>query len=462
MGVGRWKIDSLREFRNRVSHNDGSDPLFIEKTVALPYLLHVKALLAAIDSNSEELKAAQRIICDVHPGARQQLLRLIRGKSAWSAPFGIALITTTLVVWLGIDHALAPRISVDTVTVGTVEQDLNKYSGLKRELSNRLRVDSIWSHWLGRRVDVRLETAKSYPEANARLREHKWDVAFGYSPVVSIYMLDKGYKAAGVMFPTEPVYSTIFFTTKKSAYTSLSSVSPLTRLALGDTFSASKYYVPLSMLWGRSVKLLMDNTTTEIISLVRNKKADIGVIAGQKEKFEANHPDLMVIGVSQLLPQSIFGISPLVSNRDALVMRDLLLSMPPSVRGKDQANFGAGATPDYRKFRRTIEQARALSACIRDSHRGTQLSCADAEVRIVEGWIDDVSPSGASILIEGTTASKKEFVLDANRDVVQRILLGQTLASLKGRRIKALVLSEKSNDGVRTKINSPNQLELFD
>ena len=460
--MGRWKIDSIREFRNRISHNDGSDPLFTQKTVAIPYLQHIEALLSAVNSNSEECKAARRIIGDVHPGARQQFSRLVRGKSQWSIPLGGTLAATSLMIWLGIDHTFAPRISADTITVGTAEQDLDKYSGLKRELSSRLRVDNFWRHWLGHRIDVRLETTKSYPEAIARLRERKWDVAFGFSPVVSMYMLDRGYRTVGVMFPTEPVYSTIFFTTKKSTYTTLGSVKQSTRIALGDPFSASKYYMPLSMLWGLSATLLTDNTTPEIVSLVRNQKADIGVIAGQKSKFEANHLDLWVISTSQPLPQSMVGISPLMSNRDASVIKDLLLSMPPSVRRKDQANFGAGAPPDYREFRRTIEQARALSSCIRQSQGETQLSCGNGETRILEGWINDVSPSGNYILIEGITASKRTFTLDTNRDIVQRMLLGQTLASLKGRRIKALVLLESNSDRAQARIENPNQIELLD
>ena len=44
-GISRWQIDSLRELRNRVAHNDGSDPLFIRAALLLPYLNTMEQVL---------------------------------------------------------------------------------------------------------------------------------------------------------------------------------------------------------------------------------------------------------------------------------------------------------------------------------------------------------------------------------------------------------------------------------
>jgi hypothetical protein len=40
-GVSRWQIDSLRELRNQVAHNDGEDPLLTTAALGLPYLYYV-------------------------------------------------------------------------------------------------------------------------------------------------------------------------------------------------------------------------------------------------------------------------------------------------------------------------------------------------------------------------------------------------------------------------------------
>ena len=49
-GISRWQIDSLRDLRNRVAHNDGSDPLFTRPALLLPYLNTMEQLLQVVGS----------------------------------------------------------------------------------------------------------------------------------------------------------------------------------------------------------------------------------------------------------------------------------------------------------------------------------------------------------------------------------------------------------------------------
>ena len=462
IGVSRWKIDSLRDFRNRIAHNDGADPLFRDGSVALPYLQHIQAILIAVGSTEERKKAILSLIRQVHPGAGARTLRLLSGKSRWSIPLGGICLATGLTMWLCVDHLLSPRLSIDTLTIGTADPNPEKYTRLKRELSQRLRVANIIDYWCGKKIDVRLENASSYPEAMAKIRERKWDIALGFSPVVSMYMGDKGYRFVGVMFPEDPIYSAIFFSRKGSHIRNLSRINQNTRIALGDVFSASKYYVPLSMLRGRAATLLTSNSTADIVSLVRSGKVDIGVIAGQASKFEAQHPGLKAIGKSISLPQSIVGISPAIGNADSAILRKTLLSMPAEIRERDQANFGPGRPPDYRKLRRDTEYARALSACIRPGSRHTLLSCGDRDISIVEGWIDDADPLEDRVILYGTTISRKSFRLDASKDVIQDVSLRQITTSLKGRYIRVLALVDLKAGIQVANIDSPNQIEFLD
>ena len=49
-GISRWQIDSLRELRNRVAHNDGNDPLFTKDSLLVSYLDTMELLLQVVGS----------------------------------------------------------------------------------------------------------------------------------------------------------------------------------------------------------------------------------------------------------------------------------------------------------------------------------------------------------------------------------------------------------------------------
>jgi hypothetical protein len=88
----------------------------------------------------------------------------------------------------------------------------------------------------GDKIDVRIEGARSYPEAVAQLKARSWDVLLGFSPVVSMEALDAGYRPIGRMFPQEPEYRSILFTRKGSRLREITDIKPETRITLGDFF----------------------------------------------------------------------------------------------------------------------------------------------------------------------------------------------------------------------------------
>ena len=457
-GISRWQIDSLRELRNRVAHNDGTDPLLTSAPLLLPYLTTMEQLLRAV--GSEHAADLKKIRETLQRRRRQFLLDMILGRSRWSSVFWLA---SAAVIGAGIwivDVLGSPRMERDVIVIGTPDLRVERYLALEQYLESELRPNHFLRALAGGKVNVRIEGARSYPEAVAHLRARRWDVLLGFSPVVSMEAVQEGYRPIGLMFPENPVYSSILFAAKGSNLQSLDDITATSQVALGDFFSATKYYVPMSLLRGRSARITLDLSTAEIAEQVRSKKADVGAMAGNPRVFEHINPGLKILASSEPLPQSIVALSPGLSDRDRDQLRLALLTAPPAVRGSAAANFGPGATPDYRAFTRLVSEGKAFSACITDRKPQLRLHCPKAErIRPVEGWIDDVKPDGDQIRIQFSTADHQAFTLLISSDLLGQIAAFKVLSELRGRSLK-VIAREQHWDKTPLVIQTPHQLEI--
>lgn len=457
-GISRWQIDSLRDLRNRVAHNDGSDPLFTGPALLLPYLTTMEQLLQVV--GSEQADAIARLRTTLQQRRRQRIRALALGRSRWSVPFWLAIGTVVGAgIWL-VDYLGAPRVERRTVVIGTPDRRLERYLPLEQHLEARLRPARILRALRGERIDVRIEGARSYPEAVAHLRARRWDVLLGFSPVVSMEAVQAGYRPIGRMFPGEPEYRAILFTRQHSPLRKLADITPTTRVALGDFFSATKYYVPMSLLRGRRARITLNLSTAEIADQVRSGSADVGAMAGHPRRFAQLNPCLRVLASSTPLPQSIVGLSPDLADLDRDRLQRALLSVPTSVRGEASANFGPGAAPDYRRFARQVAEGKAFSACLRKQAPQLTLHCPAADrISVVEGWIDDLRPDGDRIAIRISTADRQSLLVSIERSLLEQSAVFQVINDLRGRFLRAVML-QRLLASQPVVLETPHQLEI--
>ncbi len=457
-GISRWQIDSLRELRNRVAHNDGEDPLFSSTSLVLPYLNTMEQLLRVV--GSEKANDIIRIRSGLQRRRRQILANLALGRSRWSVPFWFAsVVTAATVVWL-VDYLRSPRVERAEIVIGTPDQRLDRYRPLEQHLESKLRPAQFLRALRGDKIAVRVEGARSYPEAVAHLRARRWDVLLGFSPVVSMESINVGYRPIGLMFPQDPDYRSILFTKRDSSLRSVNDITPATRVALGDFFSATKYYVPMSMLQGRSARVLLNLSTAEIVEQVRSGKSDLGAMAGHPQQFERINPGLKVLASSAPLPQSLIALSPGLGDLDRDRLERALLRAPDSIRGRDAANFGTGEAPDYRSFARQVTEGKAFSACL--SHRADELTmrCHPAErVESVEGWIDDVRPEIDQIRVSLSTVDRRSFAFLINRPLLEKSAVFRVLNDLNGRFVRVTALRHLL-DRQPVVLETPHQLDI--
>jgi ABC-type phosphate/phosphonate transport system substrate-binding protein len=457
-GISRWQIESLRELRNRLAHNDGGDPLLSRPELLLPYLDSMEQLLQAV--GCEPYVGISQLRVSLKYRRRQQIKDIIFGRNHLSLPFWLATLAVIISsLWLT-KYLVSPKVQRRTIVIGTPDRRLERYKPLQQHLAAQLRPTQIQRALRGERIDVRFEGARSYSEAVAHLRARRWDVLLGFSPVVSMEAIQVGYRPIGLMFPEDPEYRAILFVRQQSPLRSIDDITGSTRLALGDFFSATKYYVPMSLLRGRRALVTLNLSTAEIVEQVRSGSADVGAMAGEPRSFVLRNPGMRILASSSNLPQSIVGLSPDLSDLDRDHLRRVLLSAPASVRGADAANFGPGAAPQYRDFARQVAEGKAFSACLRKREPQLTLECASSDrISAVEGWIDELRTDGDNVRIQLTTADGQALALLIERGLLEQSAVFQVLNDLRGRFIKVLA-RQQMLDQQTVLLETPHQLEI--
>ncbi|MFM7086805.1 MAG: PhnD/SsuA/transferrin family substrate-binding protein [Cyanobium sp.] len=458
-GISHWQIDSLRELRNRVAHHDGEDPLLATAALALPYLNTMEQLLRVI--GSDQASSITTLRQRLQRSRRRAITALILGRSPWSLLFWlVTMVLAGSSAWL-VHYSQSPRIHRSRLIIGTPDRRLERYFPLEPYLEARLRPAGLWQALRGDRIDVRLEAARSYPEAIAHLREQRWDVVLGFSPVVSMEALAMGYRPVGRMFPQQPEYRAILFTRDDASLQSLDDITSTTHIALGDFFSATKYYVPMSLLRGRSARISADLSTAEIVDQVRSGRADVGAMAGNRQRFQALNPTLRILTSSPPLPASLVALSPQLGDLDRNHLHHALLAAPAAVRGEAAANFGPGQAPDYRPFARQVAEARAFSACLHHSQGVLKLHCPSSDrIEVVEGWIEAIRPDGNQIQLTLRTADHRPLQLLVAPTLLEQSAVFRVLQELRGRAIRVR-LTSRSLAAQPVLLETPHQLEIL-
>lgn len=459
-GISRWVIDSLRELRNRIAHDDGQDPIFSSTALTIQYLDQMERVLQAIAS--DQAATIRQLRQPLQPGLRQRCWRLLTFRSRHSRLAWAILGLTGLVTGWWVNYLRSPRISKLQLVIGTPQRNLDAYRSLEQALESRLKPANPLQYLLGARVDVLLQSTATYPHAVAELRSRRWDVVFAYSPVISFEALAVGYNALGIMFPDEPHYQAILFSRRGSRWRNLRDLDPRTRVALGDYYSATKFYVPLSMLRSRTLQLFTNLSTRDILDQVRTAQADVGVIASTPAEFNARNRDLQILASSEPLPTPVVALSPTLSDPDRDALHRALLALPAEVRRADQANFGPGPLPNFRGLQRRVAEARVLSACLDPDRQPVSLRCpGDRRVQFIDAWVEQVNLVGDRVRLKAEAVDGMPLTLDLDRPLLEQLVVFSQLQQLRGRRLRATLLLT-ADPAQPHRIRHPNQLEFLD
>jgi hypothetical protein len=177
-------------------------------------------------------------------------------------------VMSLIIIGLGIKstlYVIKSKVTVDSLTIGTLYKPEN-LTGLAEHLEKELIPSNYFDFLKGKKISVVINGDEniSYDQAQQRIYNKKWDIAFTLSPVNSIFAKEQGYSYVAAMFPDSPVYEAGLIVRKDSPIQSLEDINENTVVALGGFNSASSFYMPVYELYGKRVSITMGHRGTEI------------------------------------------------------------------------------------------------------------------------------------------------------------------------------------------------------
>jgi ABC-type phosphate/phosphonate transport system substrate-binding protein len=235
----------------------------------------------------------------------------------------------------------------------------------------------------GDEVDVKLHVIETTEEkalqrAKQALKTQEWELAFTTVPMLAIAAVDNNYEFAARMFPDRSQNESVLFVRQDSPIRSLDDLNAKSTIALADFNSAPGFYMPIYDLYGKTLRVDMNNTTGESIQKVLSRQVDVGAgIAVRVRKSS----DLRILHVSRAIPMSGVYLAPKLSNSDQKLVTELLLQAPSSIQ--KEAQYAAGSVVDYSEFRKITKRVEEVTRCSNWQENPVQLYCNSTEDGII-------------------------------------------------------------------------------
>ncbi|NJK62628.1 MAG: PhnD/SsuA/transferrin family substrate-binding protein [Synechococcaceae cyanobacterium SM2_3_1] len=246
--------------------------------------------------------------------------------------------------------------------------EADPYSDLATYLSEALATG------VGDEIEVQVEGGEeiSYPEAQAKIAQRQWDLVFAYSPMNGVAAADSGYTWIARMFPQfPPYYQSVFFVRADSPITRMDQITATTPLALGQVGSASRFFMPLYDLFGKTVTLSKDHPRSQdILDLVQSGQVEVGAVA--KSEL-ADSTGFRILQESRDIPGSGVYVSPRLPTEIQMALQAALLSAAPELQ--QAANYGEGEELDYAEFRKITQRVNEILNCTNLDQNPVQLFC---------------------------------------------------------------------------------------
>jgi len=364
-----------------------------------------------------------------------------------------------------LQYVLKTPITQKTIVIGSVSWEKD-YQPLQNFLEQKLIPANPLDALFGEDIAVTLQAshrghASRYPEAIGKIRNHQWDIVFSYSPIIAIEAEDQGYQFIAPMFPDTPGYQSTFFV-REDSQIKFDQLSSEYTIALGDFFSASRFYMPIYDLYGSSLHVITNLSPKTIENLVQTGKADLGV-GVLNEKLPK---DLKILKTSRHIPGAGVYLSPKLSQQDFRQIRRLLLNSPSAI--KKEANYDRGLPSDYQNFRKIISRVREVSACSNFEKSPVAFTCGDQSITTIEGELTNIEISGKWQELTITQSSKKSNSICkvVVRDAVLKMAIDYTsVFDLQFRKFRFYVGYPKGKSCSPSQpklIYQPNQIEIFE
>jgi ABC-type phosphate/phosphonate transport system substrate-binding protein len=275
-----------------------------------------------------------------------------------------------------------PKITLGVLIFNKRQEQ--RYQDLAADLSSRSKFEFV--------VDF-VETSKdsALKDAEKKISEKKWDIAFARDPFTSIAAINAEYffVARMVRLSTSDIQTAIIVK-QDSPIKTLNDISIKTKLAIGDPSSASLYYMPIYDLYGRGFTKVYQKSepsySVNAISALNDNKVDAAVVLygngfppiRQPEKTTEKAPETpsggfreisqkindgvyRVITLSRPIPSGSVYISPNKKD-DQAYLEKLLREVNPDIMKNAGYDFGQ-REEDYGFFKGLKKRVDTIVSC---------------------------------------------------------------------------------------------------
>jgi serine/threonine protein kinase len=321
---------------------------------------------------------------------------------------------------------------------------------------------SVKLHFIDASTDQALDRAKQ------DIKAQRWELAFTSAPMLSAIAVKNNYQFAARMAPDRTQNESVLFVRKDSPIKSLDDLTADKTIALGDFNSAVSFYMPVYDLFGKTLKVDMNNRSRESMAKVRSGQADVGATSHGATFKEAT--DLRVLHVSRAIPLAGVYVAPTLTTQDRKLVTDLLLAAPPDLQKK--ARYVAGKPIDYTEFLKVVQRVEEVTSCSNWQVNPVKFYCGNGEKKPNNVAIDTQNS------IVGTTSGYRayndriEFTFQGAERKTYRLILPRTVLDRDPNLASPIALNFKKvavkdiqpvevNGGSELRITAPGQLNVL-
>jgi serine/threonine protein kinase len=224
----------------------------------------------------------------------------------------------------------------------------------------------------GNNLKVELDSATTAREAQTKLAQKKWDLAFTFLANNSIIAEDNNYEFVARMAAGEDPYRDVCLYVKNgSRIRSSKNFTSEQTIALPSEDSPI-FTLPFYDLYGKRMRASIGNTLAKIQEKVKSGEADVGV---DFCKIVAQTRGIRALSPNRVIPVGGVFLSPTIeSTVDRDYIKEAIARAPDDIQ--INANYTRSAGINYSQFRRINDRANQLLECVDFTRNPVDFYCS--------------------------------------------------------------------------------------
>jgi serine/threonine protein kinase len=260
-----------------------------------------------------------------------------------------------------------------TLTVGYINRQSTRNRTQRRDYPKfQAYLEAELRKKYGDNIKVELDSAITGREAQAKLAQKKWDLAFTFLANNSLIAEDNNYEFVARMAAGEDPYRDVCLYVKNGSGIRSSKDFTADRTIALPSEDSPIFTMPFYDLYGKRMRVNIGNTLVKIQEKVKSGEADIGV---DFCKIVARTRGIRALSPNRVIPVGGVFLSPTIENAvDRDYIKEAIARAPEDIQVK--ANYTSSPGINYAPFRRINDRANQLLECVDFTRNPVEFYCS--------------------------------------------------------------------------------------